>query len=286
MLAEISRAVGLFLLLIIGVLLAPWIAPFDPFDVATLDLADAFLPPAWAGEGNRAYLLGTDGQGRDLLSAILHGLRTSLGIGLGAVLLAALLGVPVGLAAGLRGGWADALMMRLADAQLACPAFLVALLIDGIAHAARPPGSQAGIAPSMLILAIGLSQWAHFARTVRSATLAEAAKDYVLAARATGARSPRIAVRHILPNLAGPILALAALDLALAIGTEATLSFLGIGLPVSKPSLGTLIRTGSDFLFSGEWWIAFFPAAALALLTLAISILADRLRDALDPRTR
>ena len=269
-----------------GAALAPWIAPHDPFDLATVDLLDAFAPPAWLDGGKAAYPLGTDDQGRDMLSAILYGARISLGVGLASVALALALGVSLGLAAGYAGGRVDAFLMRLADVQLSFPAILIALLIDGLARVALPAARHADIALGVLVLAIGVSGWVQYARTVRGSTLIERNKEYVQAARVIGRRPLAIAVQHVLPNVVGPVLVIATIHLATAIITEATLSFLGVGVPPTTPSLGTLIRVGNDYLFSGEWWIALFPGAALVALVLSVNLLGDWLRDVLNPKLR
>lgn len=267
-------------------LAAPWLASQDPFDPAQLQLFDAFLPPIWIEGGRAPYLLGSDDQGRDLASAILYGLRISLLVGLGAVVLAVLIGTTVGLIAGYRGGWADAVLMRIADVQLTIPAILVAFLVDGISRVLLTPDAHAAIAIWVLILAIGLADWPQYARIVRSETLVERSKDYVAAAKLAGTGTLPILARHILPNVLPSVIVVGTLGLALAVITEATLSFLGLGMPPTQPSLGTLIRIGNDFLFSGEWWIALGPAAALALLVLGVNLLGDWLREMLDPKAR
>jgi peptide/nickel transport system permease protein len=265
---------------------APWIAPHDPFDLAALSLLDATDPPAWIAGGNWSYPLGTDNQGRDVLSAILYGARLSLLVGVSAVMLAMLLGVTLGLVAGWRGGLVETVVMRIADVQLSFPAILIALLIDGIVRTALPRDAQGDIALYVLIAAIALSAWVQYARTVRGSTLVERDKEYIQAARVIGVRPARIVLGHVLPNVMGPVLVIATINLALAILTEATLSFLGVGLPPTQPSLGTLIRVGNDYLLSGDWWIAIFPAIVLALLILSVNLLGDWLRDALNPRLR
>ena len=279
-------AAALTLLCVGGALFAPWIAPHNPFDLASVNLLDALTPPAWSSQGKAAYLLGTDNQGRDMLSAILYGARISLGVGAAAVLFSMVLGVSLGLLSGYLGGPVDALLMRIADVQLSFPAILIALLIDGVVHVALPRASQGGMAVYVLILAIGLSGWVQFARTVRGSTLVEKNKEYVQAARVIGRRSTAIMLYHVLPNVMGPVLVIATIHLATAIITEATLSFLGVGMPPTTPSLGTLIRVGNDFLFSGEWWIAVFPGTALVVLVLSVNLLGDWLRDALNPKLR
>lgn len=274
------------LLFLLAALLAPWIAPHDPFDPASLDLLDAFTPPAWSPGGDPRFLLGTDDQGRDILSAILWGARISLLVGFAAVLLSAGLGVLLGVSAGYLGGLYDAVVMRLADVQLTIPGILVALLVNGVARALVPRELQEAAALWVLVLAIGLSAWPQYARLARGATLVERGKDYVAAARLIGIGPWRIMAGHLLPNVIGPVLVIGTIGLALAIVSEATLSFLGVGVPPTTPSLGTLIRIGNDFLFSGEWWIALFPSLALVLLVLAVNLLGDWLRDAFDPKLR
>jgi peptide/nickel transport system permease protein len=266
--------------------LAPWIAPHNPFDLASLDLMDARNPPAWLAGGDWKYPLGTDNQGRDILSAVLYGTRISSLISLAAVSLAMLLGITLGLLAGYFGGLVESLIMRAADIQLTFPAILTALLIDGAARAFFGQSRLAGGEYWVLIAAIGLAFWVQYARIVRALTLVEKGKDYVEAARLVGIGPVAILARHILPNVLGPVLVLATINLALAIITEATLSFLGVGLPPSQPSLGTLVRLGSDFLLSGEWWIVFFPGLALGGLALAVNLVGDWLRDALNPKLR
>jgi peptide/nickel transport system permease protein len=269
-----------------GAVFAPWLAPHDPFDSAALNLSDGFTPPAWAQAGKATYLFGTDDQGRDLLSAIMYGARISLGVGVAAVLFSMVLGVALGLASGYVGGRLDAFIMRVADIQLSFPAILIALLIDGVARVALPREAHDEIAIYVLILAIGVSGWVQYARTVRGSTLVERNKEYVQAARVIGRSSASIMLRHVLPNVMGPVLVIATIHIATAIITEATLSFLGVGVPPTQPSLGTLIRVGNDFLLSGEWWITVFPGAALVVLVLSVNLLGDWLRDALNPKLR
>jgi peptide/nickel transport system permease protein len=273
-------------LFLVGALGAPLVAPHTPFDPATVEINDAFKAPAWEEGGEWRYPLGTDNQGRDMLSTILYGSRISLLVGFAAVLLAVLVGVALGLTAGYGGGWFDAAVMRAADVQLTIPAILLALLIDGVARAMLPADAKDEYAYLVLIIAIGLANWPQYARVVRSAAVVEKSKDYVAAAQVIGVPSWSIMLRHILPNVLGPVLVIATLGLALAIITEATLSFLGVGLPPTSPSLGTLIRVGNDFLFSGEWWITLFPSLALVILSLAVNLLGDWLRDALNPKLR
>ena len=275
------------LVMVLAAFLAPVIAPYDPYDPASLNLMDGFTPP---GEPNaftgNEYVLGTDDQGRDVFSTILYGTRLSLVIGLASVGLAMTIGIIGGLVAGYRGGWTETLIMRAADIQLTFPSILVALLIFGIARGLVAPSERDEIAFWVLILSIGLSEWVQFARVVRGATLVEKNKEYVAAARLIGRSQWAIMLRHILPNVLGPVLVIATIGLALAIIAEATLSFLGVGMPPTQPSLGTLIRIGQNYLFSGEWWILFFPAVTLLALALAVNLLGDWLRDALNPRLR
>jgi peptide/nickel transport system permease protein len=275
------------LLLIGAAVLAPWIAPHHPFDASTLNLMEGVSPP---GEANpvtgRVFVFGTDSQGRDVFSAILYGARVSLLVGFASVLFSVGLGVSLGLLAGYHGGRLDALIMRVADIQLSFPAILIALLVFGVARGLIEPAHHERAAIGVLIVAIGLSHWAQYARTVRGSTLVEKNKEYVQAARVMGRPMLAIMAGHVLPNVVGPVLVIATINLALAIIEEATLSFLGVGVPPTQPSLGTLIRVGQQFLFSGEWWILFFPALALVLLALSINLLGDWLRDALNPRLR
>jgi peptide/nickel transport system permease protein len=267
-------------------LLAPFIAPHDPYDLKSLSLLDANTPPAWETGGERQYLLGTDDQGRDILSTMLYGTRSSLQIGLCAVLLASAMGLSLGLWAGYVGGRVDTVIMRIADVQLTFPAILTALLIDGVALAIFKNHPIEGSKFWILVLAIGLSYWVPYARTVRGVTLVERNKEYVEAARLIGIGSLKIMFQHILPNVLGPVLVIATINLALAIITEATLSFLGVGLPPTEPSLGTMVQVGNKYLFSGSWWMVTFPGVALALLALAVNLLGDWLRDALNPKLR
>ncbi len=287
-----SRSPGAILSLLVVVVcvvaagLAPWLAPHDPFDLSSLNLMDSFRPPVFAGEGQWTYPLGTDDQGRDVLSGIMFGMRISLLVGAAAIVFATVVGVTVGLVAGYAGGIVDAALMRVADVQLTFPSILIALLIDGVITAALPRSFREQVQIYVIIFAIGISRWPQFARTVRGSTLVERNRDYVAAARVIGLSSARIIFSHILPNVLGPVLVIATLTLGLAILDEAALSFLGVGLPVTQPSLGTLIRIGNDFLFSGEWWMTIFPGVALVVLVLSINLLGDWLRDALNPRLR
>jgi peptide/nickel transport system permease protein len=272
--------------LIVSALFAEWVAPHNPFDLATINLLDASLPPAWQEGGNPKFLLGTDDQGRDVFSAIIFGMRISLVIGIASVVLAVIGGVAIGLLSGYVGGRLDAFLMRVADVQLSFPAILIALLVDGVARAALPREVHDVVAFPVLVGAIALAGWPQYARTVRGSTLVEKNKEYVQAARVIGVPPLAIMFRHVLPNVLGPVLVLATVHIATAIITEATLSFLGVGVPPTSPSLGTLIRIGGEFLFSGEWWITIFPGAALVLLVLSVNLLGDWLRDALNPKLR
>jgi peptide/nickel transport system permease protein len=266
-------------------LFAPWIAPHNPYDLSTLELSDARLPPAWYPEGSSKYLLGTDEQGRDIVSTLMYGARISLVVGVASVLLSMLVGVTLGLIAGFRGGWVDAFLMRLCDVMLSFPAILVALLIAGVGRALFP-NAHTTVAFGVLILAISLTKWVDYARTVRGSTLVERNKEYVQAARVTGVSPLRIMRKHVLPNVLGPVFVISTIQVATAIITEATLSFLGVGVPPTSPSLGTLIRNGNQFLFSGEWWMTVFPGITLVLIALSVNLLGDWLRDALNPRLR
>lgn len=278
-------SLGVVLLLVLSAIFAPLIAPYDPFNPASLNLMNGFTAPgapnAFTGD---SFLLGTDDQGRDVFSTILYGMRISLFVGFSAVLFAMILGVTLGLVAGYVGGWTETIIMRIADVQLTFPSILVAMLIFGVAKGFTPIEFRDQMAIWVLIIAIGLSDWVQFARVVRGATLVERNKEYVQAARLIGRSSPAIMVKHILPNILSPVLVIATISLALAIIAEATLSFLGVGAPPTQPSLGTLIRIGQGFLFSGEWWILFFPAVTLLALALSVNLLGDWLRDALNPR--
>ncbi len=265
---------------------APFLAPHNPFDLKTLNLLDAFTPPSWTAAGKAQFLLGTDDQGRDILSTIMYGSRVSLLVGICAVMLSMVIGVSLGLISGYVGGSLDAFIMRVADIQLSFPAILIALLIDGVARVALPKGMHDQLAVYVLIFAIAASGWVQYARTVRGSTLVERNKEYVQAARVIGRKPLAIMFTHVLPNVTGPVLVLATLHIGTAVITEATLSFLGVGVPPTQPSLGTLIRIGNDFLFSGEWWITVFPGAALVTLVLSINVIGDWLRDALNPKLR
>lgn len=280
-------AATLVLTLFLVAIFAPLIAPTNPFNPASLNLMNGFTPPAtpnlFTGE---SFILGTDDQGRDLLSAIIYGLRVSLFVGIMSVLLAMGLGISLGLLAGYVGGWVDNLIMRIADIQLTFPSILIAMLIFGVMRGIIPPDYRDEMAIAVLIAAIGLSEWVPFARTVRATTLVEKEKEYVQAARLIGLKRGQIMWRHILPNVMSPVLVIATITLALAIIAEATLSFLGVGAPPTEPSLGTLIRIGQDYLFSGEWWILLFPSVTLLILALSVNLLGDWLKDTLNPRLK
>ena len=279
-------AATITLIAITAAFAAPLIAPYNPFDPAQISLWDGKLPPAWSDGGSSAYLLGTDNQGRDMLSTILYGGRISILVGIAAVFLGMLLGVTLGVISGYFGGLTDTVIMRIADVQLTIPGILVAILINGIGRAALPLELREEFAIYVVIVAIGLTDWPQFARVARGATLVEAEKEYVQAAKLIGLPKFTIILRHILPNTLRPVLVIATIGLALAIIAEATLSFLGQGIPPTTPSLGTLIRVGNEFLFSGLWWITFFPAIALIILVFSVNLLGDWMRDALNPKLR
>ena len=275
------------LLLVLAAIFAPLIAPYDPFDPASLDLSDGFSRPMQPNEiTGKVFWLGSDGQGRDIFSAILYGSRVSLLVGAASVVFSLIIGVGLGLAAGYVAGRTEALIMRIADIQLSFPAILVALLVFGVARGLIPPAAQEQATLFVLVIAIGLANWAQYARTVRGSTLVEKNKVYVDAARLIGLKAWPVMLKHVLPNVAGPVLVIATINLALAVIEEATLSFLGVGMPPTQPSLGTLIRFGQQFLFSGEWWILLFPSLVLILLALSINLFGDWLRDALNPKLR
>ncbi len=270
----------------VATIFAPWVAPHNPFDLAAIDLMDSSLPPSWLEDSDPRFLLGTDDQGRDILSTIIYGARISLMVSLAAVAFSMVLGITLGLISGYVGGRTDAIIMRVADVQLAFPAILIAMLIDGVVRGLLPREMHSDVAIYVLIFAIGISGWVQYARTVRGSTLVEKNKEYVQAARVIGIGPITILWRHVLPNVTGPVLVIATIHLAIAIITEATLSFLGVGVPPTTPSMGTLIQVGQDYLFSGEWWITIFPGIALAVLVLAINLFGDWLRDALNPKLR
>jgi peptide/nickel transport system permease protein len=282
----VITAAVLSLICIFGAMLAPILALHNPFDLKTLNLLDAFTPPFWTENGKATYVLGTDDQGRDVLSTIMYGSRVSLLVGICAVALSMVIGITLGLISGYMGGAVDAFIMRVADIQLSFPAILIALLIDGVARVVIGKDGHDQVAVYVLIFAIAASGWVQYARTVRGSTLVERNKEYVQAARVIGRQPLAIMFSHVLPNVMGPVLVLATLHVGSAIITEATLSFLGVGVPPTQPSLGTLIRIGNDFLFSGEWWITVFPGLMLIVLVLSINIIGDWLRDALNPKLR
>jgi peptide/nickel transport system permease protein len=275
------------LFIVVVAFLAPVLAPHTPFDPATLSLSDGLKPPVLLSpDGEWSFPLGTDDQGRDVLSSIMYGTRLSLEVGLASVIVAMLIGISLGLVSGYFGGTVDAVIMRIADVQLTFPAILVALLIDGVVRGLISVQRHDEVAIFVIVGAIGLSFWVQYARTVRGSVMVEKGKEYVQAARVIGLSPVLIMVRHVLPNVTGPVLVIATINLGLAIITEATLSFLGVGLPSTEPSLGTLIRIGNELLQSGEWWITVFPGITLAALVLAVNLLGDWLRDALNPKLR
>ncbi len=283
----VAAAIVAFVCLFCAVF-ANLVAPHNPFNLASLELMDAFLPPAWLPEGRSRYLLGTDDQGRDILSAVMFGARISLFVGIAAVMLSVAMGVSLGLLAGFAGGRIDTVIMRVCDVMLSFPPILVALLIMGVSRALFP-NAQDILVFGVLVLSITLtggSGWVQYARTVRGSVMVERNKEYVQAARVTGVRPHRIVVKHVLPNILGPVMVLATIQVATAIITEATLSFLGVGVPPNSPSLGTLIQVGNKFLFSGNWWITVFPGLMLVAIALSINLLGDWLRDAMNPRLR
>jgi peptide/nickel transport system permease protein len=265
---------------------AHWIAPHDTFDLASISIMDSELPPAWLPGGDERFFLGTDDQGRDLLSAIMYGMRLSLLVGFASVLFSALIGVSVGLVSGYLGGTLDDVLMRIADVQLSFPAILIALLVDGITKGLFLGQASELLSILVVVVSIAISTWPQYARTVRASTMVEKSKEYVQAVQVIGLPSWLIVLRHVLPNVLGPVLVIATINLAIAIIIEATLSFLGVGIPPTQPSMGTLIRIGNNFLFSGIWWITFFPALALAVLVLAVNMLGDWMRDVLNPKLR
>jgi peptide/nickel transport system permease protein len=279
-------AAGLLALLVITSFAAPLYAPQNPFDPAQLDLLNAEYPPIWTEGGQWPYLLGTDTQGRDILSAILYGSRISILIGIASVLLALVVGIGSGLVAGYYGGLIENLLMRVGDILLSIPTILIAILVSAIVREMLPPNLRDVGAAGVLVLAIVLSGWVQYARTVRAQTAVERGKEYVQAAQLLKVPARRIMFSHILPNTLTPILVAATLNFGMAILTEATLSFLGIGMPASQPSLGTLIRLGNQYLFSGMWWITVFPVLQLCLLVVAVNLMGDWLRDALNPKLR
>jgi peptide/nickel transport system permease protein len=279
-------AAGITTVYILASLFAPLVAPHNAYDLSSLSLIDAMTPPVWYADGSAKYLLGTDDQGRCILSTIIYGSRLSLAVGFAAVLFSGILGVMLGLISGSAGRAIDALIMRVAEIQLTFPAILVALLVDGIFRGVMPVYALDEVAVYIVIFSIGVSSWPQYARTVRASTIVENNKEYVAAARVIGIHPSVIMVRHVLPNVMGPVLVIGTINLALAIILEATLSFLGVGIPPTQPSLGSMIRIGNDFLFSGDWWITVFPGVVLAVLVLAVNLLGDWMRDAFNPRLR
>ncbi len=282
-------AVGAFVIVaavVAMVVSAPWLAPQNPYDPLQIDIMDSEMPPSWVAGGDERFLLGTDAQGRGVLSTIMYGTGVSLLIGFGAVVVQAFIGISLGLIAGYRGGWIDAFLMRLADIQLSISTLMLAIVALAVFSAAFGPEAYAKLAIFMLIAVIGIAEWPRFARTVRASVLAEKKKEYVDAARVIGLSPGTIMRRHILPNTMTPVLVISTIQVAEAIVTEAALSFLGLGMPVQQPSLGALIRSGFEFIFSGSWWITLFPAIMLMLLILSINLLGDFLRDTLNPKLR
>ncbi len=271
-------------ILVVICVLAPLVAPYDTYDTATIDILDAETPPAWMENGNEKFLLGTDIQGRDLLSTMIFGMRVSLIIGVGAVLFQSLLGILVGLLAGYFGGKLDAFLMRIADIQFSIPYLIVAIFTSAIFKLAFGVGRYEALAVPLLIIVIGMSEWPKYARTVRASVLGEKSKEYVEAARVIGVSGWRIIFRHILPNTLTPVLVLSTIQVANAVMSEAALSFLGLGMPITKPSLGSLIRSGFEYIFSGSWWITFFPGVLLVIFLLVVLLLGDWLRDVLNPK--
>ncbi len=282
-------AVGAFVIVaavVAMVVSAPWLAPQNPYDPLQIDIMDSEMPPSWGAGGDERFLLGTDAQGRGVLSTIMYGTGVSLLIGFGAVVVQAFIGISLGLIAGYRGGWIDAFLMRLADIQLSISTLMLAIVALAVFSAAFGPEAYAKLAIFMLIAVIGIAEWPRFARTVRASVLAEKKKEYVDAARVIGLSPGTIMRRHILPNTMTPVLVISTIQVAEAIVTEAALSFLGLGMPVNRPSLGALIRSGFEFIFSGSWWITLFPAIMLMLLILSINLLGDFMRDTLNPKLR
>lgn len=274
------------LISILGAFFAPLLAPTDPYDLASFDILDSFVPPAFSEGGDPRFFIGTDDQGRDLLSSIMYGARLSLIVGLSSVLFAAILGTSLGLSAGYIGGRYDSIVMRIADVQLSLPAILTALLVDGVARGILPRAQHEQLLLVVLTVAIGLSLWVDFARIARASTFVERNKEYVQADEIMGVHPLRIMFVSILPNILGPLLVIGTVDLAVAILLEATLSFLGVGVPPNQPSLGTLINIGTQYIFSGEWWIVVFPSLSLIIMIVSVNILGDFMRDALNPGRR
>ncbi len=276
----------LLLILIVTAFAAPLVAPQNPYDLRQVFIDKAELPPIWKADGEKPFLLGTDPQGRDVLSTILYGTRVSLIIGVASVMLSMLIGVTIGLVSGFYGGNIDNILMRIGDTVLSIPTLLMAILVSALFREALPPSLRDPFAAIVIVLSISLTNWVQYARTVRALTMVERRKEYVLAARIIKVPASRIMRRHILPNTLTPVLVAATLNLGLAILSEATLSFLGVGMPITQPSLGTLIRIGNQYLFSGSWWLVVFPAVQLGLIVLSVNLLGDWLRDALNPKLR
>jgi peptide/nickel transport system permease protein len=283
-----SALIGTVLLIVLvsASIFAPLLAPFDPYDAMSIDIMDSELPPRWQDEGDERFVIGTDGQGRDLYSSILYGMRVSLLIGIGAVILQSTIGILLGLLAGYAGKHYDRIIMRMADIQLSFSTLMVAIIALGITQTAFGPEAWEKYAIPLLILVIGLSEWPQYARTVRASVLAEKEKDYIDAAKVLGSRSRVIVFKHILPNIASPLIVISAVQIANAIMAEAALSFLGLGMPITRPSLGSLINSGFEYVLSGEWWMTAFPGGALIVLVLAVNLISDWLRDALNPKLR
>ncbi|MFL2815121.1 MAG: ABC transporter permease [Candidatus Puniceispirillales bacterium] len=275
-----------FLIIVLTSMFASIVAPYNPFDPASISLMDAFTPPAWSEGGSSSFILGTDQQGRDMFSTMIYGSRISLTVGFASIIFALVLGVSLGITSGYLGGRYEIIVMRFTDVQLTIPSILMALLVDGIARGFISKSLHNDMAIYVLILAIGISEWPQFARITRAATLVEKNKEYILASKIIGLSEVVIMFKHILPNILRPILVISTIGLSQAIITESTLSFLGVGFPPTNPSLGTLIRFGNNFLFSGEWWITFFPAIFLVVLALSINLLGDWMRDALNPKLK
>ena len=275
-----------FLIIVLSSMFASIVAPYDPFDPASISLMDAFTPPVWVDGGTVSFLLGTDQQGRDMFSTMIYGSRISLTVGFASIIFAMILGISLGVTSGYFGGRYEIVVMRFTDVQLTIPSILMALLVDGIARGFISKSLHDDMAIYVLILAIGISEWPQFARVTRAATLVEKNIEYILASRIIGLSNIVIMFKHILPNILRPVLVIATIGLSQAIITESTLSFLGVGFPPTNPSLGTLIRFGNNFLFSGEWWITFFPAIFLVILALSINLLGDWMRDALNPKLK
>jgi peptide/nickel transport system permease protein len=275
---------SIFVFLVVISFMAPVLAPYNPYDTSTIDIMDSEIPPRWMEGGNERFFLGTDNMGRDLFSTMLYGLRTSVIIGIGAVLFQALLGILVGLTAGYLGGRVDAFLMRIADIQFSIPYLIVAIITSAIFQVAFGVSRFEELALPLLVIIIGISEWPKYARTVRASVLGEKNKEYVEAARVIGLNRRLIVFRHILPNTMTPVLVISTIQVAQAVMSEAALSFLGLGMPITKPSLGSLINAGFEYVFSGSWWITLFPGFLLVMFTLVIILFGDWLRDVLNPK--